>query len=49
MVTPLDLGLGFCGWKGYMLFIGLDRGMGRDIERALIAESFVIYWIHLRK
>ena len=38
----LARGLGNPGQKGYLLVIGLGFGIRREMERALITESFVI-------
>ena len=40
-MMPLARGLGRCGYKGYPFVIGLGLEMIRDMERALITESFV--------
>ena len=38
----LDCGLDRPVQKGYLLVIGLDFGMRRDMEQGLITASFVI-------
>ena len=42
MAMLMDWGLGRPVQKGYLLVIGLEFGMSREMERALITERFVI-------